>query len=230
MDLVHQNHPDITIFAIRAYGCAMRCAQAIAEIEAKRALTANEIMMLYHDGIGKNLIGKNKCWVRNNPGVINQTAKYLGYTDKLFCNLNDKKTEKQLASLGFEAHYIRYKHKTNTEFPHFTLKNIQTGVEFDPYDYTQGNLELKGKFDAVRAIAVNKKIMDFYTEGTDFSSTSIDAYGYKLKSNVLIVIFKSKNRMYLYSNVPPKVFNALVIAPSKGDFINKIIKPSYSCN
>ena len=57
-------------------------------------------------------------------------------------------------------------------------------------------------------------------------SSSIEMVGYDAEAQQLHVTFK-KTGTYVYGGVPPHVWDQLMAAPSKGNFVNTIIKPSY---
>jgi len=58
----------------------------------------------------------------------------------------------------------------------------------------------------------------------DVESTVIDAIGY---SRVLEIRFES-GRIYQYYNVPEEIYNAMLVAPSKGKYFNESIRGKYS--
>ncbi|MBV8938688.1 MAG: KTSC domain-containing protein [Alphaproteobacteria bacterium] len=57
------------------------------------------------------------------------------------------------------------------------------------------------------------------------SSSAIRSAGYE--HGVLEIEFLNKGRIYQYRNVPPAAYAAFLEAPSKGTFVNKIIKNQY---
>ena len=57
-------------------------------------------------------------------------------------------------------------------------------------------------------------------------SSVIAAMKYDAKAYKLRVIYKSGN-IYDYKEVPEKVYNEMRKASSKGEFLNKQIKPNY---
>ena len=57
-------------------------------------------------------------------------------------------------------------------------------------------------------------------------STVVAAIRYDAKTSKLRVIYTSGN-IYDYKKVPEKVYNDMKIASSKGEFLNKEIKPNY---
>lgn len=61
---------------------------------------------------------------------------------------------------------------------------------------------------------------------TFISSTNVNSIGYDEASETLEVEFKS-GAIYQYFNVGAVLFEALMTAPSKGQFLNVNIKNSY---
>ena len=59
-------------------------------------------------------------------------------------------------------------------------------------------------------------------------STNVASVGYDTKSKVLEIEFKSGG-VYQYSNVPEKRHQSLMKASSIGSYVNREIKPWYSC-
>jgi hypothetical protein len=57
-------------------------------------------------------------------------------------------------------------------------------------------------------------------------SSAIEGYGYDVARRTLEVRFKS-GQTYTYFNVPPKVFDEMQDAPSKGHFITDHVKGRY---
>jgi hypothetical protein len=57
-------------------------------------------------------------------------------------------------------------------------------------------------------------------------SSNIMEIGYDEEHGDMYVKFKS-NKMYMYSDVPVKVFNELLEAESKGKYLNKNVKGMY---
>jgi hypothetical protein len=64
-------------------------------------------------------------------------------------------------------------------------------------------------------------------ERKEVTSTSIKSVGYDPKAQVLEVEFKPKGRLYQYSNVPAKEYEALLKAESKGRYFNRYLKDFY---
>lgn len=60
-------------------------------------------------------------------------------------------------------------------------------------------------------------------------SSSIARIGYDESDEELYVEFHNTGT-YVYVNVPPIVFEDLERAPSKGKFVNEVIKPRYLCH
>ena len=58
-------------------------------------------------------------------------------------------------------------------------------------------------------------------------SSSIAAVGYDPTTRRLYLRFVGSGNAYLYLDVPPAVFDALMRAESKGGFVNATIKGSY---
>lgn len=59
------------------------------------------------------------------------------------------------------------------------------------------------------------------------ASSAISSVGYDEHSSVLEVEFQS-GAVYDYFDVPPKVYRALLKAPSKGSFVSQRIRDRYS--
>jgi hypothetical protein len=59
-------------------------------------------------------------------------------------------------------------------------------------------------------------------------STDIAAIGYDSTSRVLEIEFR-QGRLYQYSDVPPTIYEELLITPSKGSFFHGAIKDRYPC-
>ena len=60
---------------------------------------------------------------------------------------------------------------------------------------------------------------------TKVESSNVVAIGWK--DETLFVEYKEQ-RFYSYANVPEEEYYTLLIAPSKGRYMNQIIKPNYS--
>lgn len=58
------------------------------------------------------------------------------------------------------------------------------------------------------------------------TSDAIVAVGYQRRSHTLAVQFRA-GQVYLYRNVPPHVFHALVSAPSVGKYFNRYVRDQY---
>jgi KTSC domain len=58
-------------------------------------------------------------------------------------------------------------------------------------------------------------------------STSIELVGYDEDARELYVQFRLRGRMYVYFDVPPEAYAALLEASSKGRYLNFEIKPYY---
>lgn len=58
------------------------------------------------------------------------------------------------------------------------------------------------------------------------TSTSVDEIGYDDSAQEVWVRFKS-GRLYVYSPVPRLVWDDFVTAPSKGTFLNDVLKIAY---
>lgn len=63
-------------------------------------------------------------------------------------------------------------------------------------------------------------------EMTFVDSSNIEAIGYEDASQELHVLFLSGGH-YVYSNVPPEIFDEFMNAASKGSFLNREIKNIY---
>jgi hypothetical protein len=57
----------------------------------------------------------------------------------------------------------------------------------------------------------------------------IHAVGYDRKTRTLEVVFNS-GRTYIYEDVPPKVYQALMQADSKGRYMQNAIIDCYPCH
>lgn len=57
-------------------------------------------------------------------------------------------------------------------------------------------------------------------------STAIEMVGYDPVDSVLAVMFKG-GATYLYSGVPQHLYDQLMVAESKGRFVNRYIKPNF---
>jgi KTSC domain len=58
-------------------------------------------------------------------------------------------------------------------------------------------------------------------------STSIELVGYDEGARELYVRFHNRGRTYVYFDVPPEAYSALLEAPSKGRYLNFEIKPYH---
>ena len=61
------------------------------------------------------------------------------------------------------------------------------------------------------------------------ASTNVEMIGYDPNLEELHVKFLSSNTIYVYLGCPQYVWDELEMAPSKGTYINRIVKPAYSC-
>lgn len=59
------------------------------------------------------------------------------------------------------------------------------------------------------------------------SSTSIAAVGYDQTERRLYIRFRNDDALYCYDEVPPTIFEALMAAPSKGQFHNRAIRHRF---
>lgn len=59
-------------------------------------------------------------------------------------------------------------------------------------------------------------------------SSAIERVGYNPGSSELSIWFSGARR-YIYSAVPPEVYDALCQAPSAGQFVNDNVKGRYAC-
>jgi hypothetical protein len=64
---------------------------------------------------------------------------------------------------------------------------------------------------------------------TVVESSMIHAVGYDRKTRTLEVVFNS-GRTYIYEDVPPKVYQALMQADSKGRYMQNAIIDCYPCH
>jgi hypothetical protein len=64
------------------------------------------------------------------------------------------------------------------------------------------------------------------TEMYPVDSTNVQAIGHDADAQELHVCFLSGDT-YIYHGVPTDVYDDLMAAPSKGSFLNRIIKPNY---
>jgi hypothetical protein len=60
-------------------------------------------------------------------------------------------------------------------------------------------------------------------------SSAISQVGYLPRDQRLYVTYRSSGGGYVYLNVPPRKYDLLMRADSKGAFINKQIKPYHKC-
>ena len=63
-------------------------------------------------------------------------------------------------------------------------------------------------------------------------SSDLKSVGYDPAARVLEVEFKNKSSVYQYSNAPTELYNALMLASSKGRFFGAKIRPypqRYPC-
>ena len=59
-------------------------------------------------------------------------------------------------------------------------------------------------------------------------SSSVDAVGYDPATAKLYIRFRGSGRAYVYADVPPAVYEALIAADSIGRFVNAEIKGTYN--
>ncbi|MGH6870026.1 MAG: KTSC domain-containing protein [Rhizomicrobium sp.] len=59
-------------------------------------------------------------------------------------------------------------------------------------------------------------------------SSTVDQIGYDDEASEIHVIFK-RGRHYIYSGASQDIFDDFHNSPSKGKFLNEILKPRYSC-
>ncbi|MBA3518279.1 MAG: KTSC domain-containing protein [Rhizobiales bacterium] len=62
----------------------------------------------------------------------------------------------------------------------------------------------------------------------EVASTAISRLSYNPARHELHVRFRESGD-YVYFNVPPEEYDALIEAPSKGSFVNQRIKTHYRC-
>jgi hypothetical protein len=60
----------------------------------------------------------------------------------------------------------------------------------------------------------------------EFDSSAVDRAAYDIGARTLDLWYKGGDR-YRYFDVPEAVFDALLVAPSAGEFVNREIKPHY---
>lgn len=60
----------------------------------------------------------------------------------------------------------------------------------------------------------------------DVESSSIRSIGYDKETSELHVTFRDTGR-YVYSGVPPHVYESLMMSGSKGNFLHHQIKPAF---
>jgi hypothetical protein len=58
-------------------------------------------------------------------------------------------------------------------------------------------------------------------------STNLASVGYKKRDKTLEVRFKSNGSVYQYENVPEEVFDGLMKAESKGQYLHNHIRGAY---
>ena len=61
---------------------------------------------------------------------------------------------------------------------------------------------------------------------TYVDSSNLEQIGYDGDSMELHVVFKDGS-LYVYSNVPEQIFDELLVAPSKGSYLNREVKGTY---
>ncbi|HEY4942386.1 MAG TPA: KTSC domain-containing protein [Rhizomicrobium sp.] len=59
-------------------------------------------------------------------------------------------------------------------------------------------------------------------------SSNVEQIGFDDQAGEIHVIFKN-GRHYIYSPASQEVFDEFRNAPSKGTYLNQVIKPRYSC-
>ena len=59
-------------------------------------------------------------------------------------------------------------------------------------------------------------------------SSSVEAVGYDPATAKLYIRFRGSGRAYVYADVPPAVYKALMAADSIGRFVNTEIKGAYA--
>ena len=70
---------------------------------------------------------------------------------------------------------------------------------------------------------------DEWLEMIPVTSTAISHVGFDEQTNRLVVRFQA-GRSYVYFGVPPRKFNAMLAAASKGLYLDEEIKPFYRCD
>lgn len=62
---------------------------------------------------------------------------------------------------------------------------------------------------------------------TYVESSNLEQIGYDSDKSELHVIFKDGS-LYVYSDVPVQIYEALLVAPSKGSYLNREVKGVYN--
>jgi hypothetical protein len=147
-NLVRQNHKKLPQ-VIAQYGCNFRCLQAIAEMEAERLLSADEIIRLYEEASASGILGA-QCFVNDNDAVIRQTADYLRIKTPVPRYYGEMQPDMLPAGGDF---YVRFCWQTTGSYLHYTLGTVY-GEIFDPFNALNADYRLiKTKLRTVRLFA-----------------------------------------------------------------------------
>lgn len=107
------------------------------------------------------------------------------------------------------------------------------------FQSTLQSLVEKGKkvtIEDVKSSRYQKKGSDTYYGPTDtslpyeamkeqsVSSSAVEKVSYDPKTNDLTIKFRNNNKKYVYPDVPEEVFAEFMESPSKGRYVNKVIK------
>jgi hypothetical protein len=61
----------------------------------------------------------------------------------------------------------------------------------------------------------------------ELNSRLISNADYDAATNVLTITFANSRRVYDFYTVPPSIYAAFLAAPSKGAFLNSVLKPRF---
>ena len=59
-------------------------------------------------------------------------------------------------------------------------------------------------------------------------SSNIESVGYDSQTEQLFIRFRQSGGLYVYFGVPSAIFKELMQAPSKGSYLNRVIRNSYA--
>lgn len=94
--------------------------------------------------------------------------------------------------------------------------------------YTTDEIVDSGEYDDV----INANVITGSATGevseARVNSTAIDLISYDPDTKALGIAYKGGTKEYIFPNVPKEEFEALMRAPSKGKYVQFVIKPKYS--